>query len=410
MRIGIIIDPATQPPWIRHVIDHVREHHELAFVNDAQTPADVVLAFAPFSGDAWTIEQDVGAMTAVIRFRDEIIASTTAAQRPATRKVAAERLGWRTASMIEHALKRSEPERRAPANRQPPTTNPLLALAREKIRYRLMREHWSIAFRFGDGAFRELVPPRNRLWADPFVVADGDRAWVFVEELVYPVKRGFISVLEVRRDGTSSAPRPVLERPYHLSYPCVFRWNGAFYMVPETSANHTIELYRCTDFPLRWEPDTVLMRDIRAVDSTIFEAHGRWWMYYATTGSDHDKDFDRLWLHHAPSPRGPWAPHRLNPLLCDVVGGRPAGRPFVRDGRLLRAGQIGTPWYGYAMQLREIVTLTPDAWEEREVSILRPDWARGLDGTHTLNVDTDVTVIDGLRMRWGSRRARASCQ
>lgn len=283
---------------------------------------------------------------------------------------------------------------------------PLVAHLRETIRYRFMREHWSIAYRFGDESFRELVPPRNRFWADPFVVADGERAWVFVEELVYPVKRGFLSVLEVRRDGTWSAPRPVMERPFHLSYPCVFRWDGGFYMVPETSANGTIELHRCTDFPFRWEPDTVLMRDIRAVDATVFEAHGRWWMYYATPVTGGGKDFDRLWLHHALSPRGPWSPHRRNPLFSDVAGGRPAGRPFLRDGRLLRAAQIGTPWYGHAMQLREIVTLTPEEWEEREVSIIRPDWARGLDGTHTLNVDGDVTVIDGLRYRWGSRRVK----
>lgn len=280
---------------------------------------------------------------------------------------------------------------------------PLLAHLREKIRYRFMREHWSIAFKFGDEPFRELVPPRKRFWADPFVVAEGDRAWVFVEELVYPVRRGFLSVLEVRRDGTWTHPRPILERPHHLSYPCVFRWNGEWLMVPESSANRTIDLYRATDFPYRWELDTVLMRGLRAVDATLFEAHGRWWMYYATPATEGGKDFDRLSLHHAPSPRGPWTPHPMNPLLTDVAGGRPGGRPFLRDGQLLRAAQIGTPWYGYAMQLREIVTLTPDAWEERTTDILRPDWARGLQGTHTLNVDRDVTVIDGLRYRWGSR-------
>ena len=48
-----------------------------------------------------------------------------------------------------------------------------------------------------------------------------------------------------------------------------------------------------------------------------------------------------------------------------------------------------------------------DEWEEREVSTLQPDWARGLDGTHTFNVDGEVTVIDGLRMRWGSRKRKA---
>lgn len=281
-----------------------------------------------------------------------------------------------------------------------------LTRARAVVHYRFMREHWSIAFRFGDDPFRELVPPRNRFWADPFVVADGDRAWVFVEELVYPEKRGFISVLEIHRDGTCTRPQPVLERPHHLSYPCVFRWNGEWFMVPESSASRTVELYRATSFPWQWQFDTGLMNGIRAVDATLFEAHGGWWMYLATPRTEGGKDFDRLLLYHAASPRGPWLPHPLNPLFCDVTGGRPAGRPFVRDGRLLRAAQIGVPRYGYAMQLREIVTLTPDEWEERAVAVIAPDWARGLDGTHTLNVDGEVTVIDGLRMRWGSRRAK----
>ena len=348
-------------------------------------------------------------MTAVIRDGDRIIASTSSAPLSGPRHRAEERMNARIESMIEHARRRAEPERRLPSRpatgyRPPPFR--FLARVRDVVRYRFMREHWSIAWRFGDAPWRELVPPRNRFWADPFVVAEGsDRAWIFVEELVYPEKRGFISVLEVRRDGRSTPPRPVLERDHHLSYPCVFRWNGEWLMVPESSANRTIELHRATDFPWKWERDALLFSDIRAVDTTIFEHRGRWWMYFATPGSDRDKDFDRLWLHHAPAPRGPWTPHRLNPLMCDVAGGRPAGRPFLRDGKLLRAAQIGTPWYGYAIQLREIVTLTEDAWEEREAGIIRPDWARGLAGTHTYNADGEVAVIDGLRFRWGSRKA-----
>lgn len=273
-----------------------------------------------------------------------------------------------------------------------------------KFEYRFMRDHWRIGIAFGNGPFRPIVPPRDRFWADPFVLAEGDRAWVFVEELVYPVKRGFISVIEVHRGGTWKPPRRILERPYHLSYPCVFRWNGDVFMVPESSANNTVELFRCTEFPDRWEHDTTLMTNIRAADPTVFERNGRWWMYVATEAAP--KAFHVLSLYHAPSPRGPWTPHRRNPLETNVIGGRPAGRPFHRDARWLRATQIGTPRYGAAMQLREIVTLTPDAWEERERAVLRPDWMAGLAGAHTFNVDGDVTVIDGLRLHFG-RRARA---
>jgi hypothetical protein len=165
-------------------------------------------------------------------------------------------------------------------------------------------------------------------------------------------------------------------------------------MLPETHENRTIELYRCVEFPHRWEPDVVLFRDVAAVDATIFEAHGRWWLYFATDSGD-GEGFDRLWLHHAPTPRGPWTPHAWNPLECNVAGGRPGGRPFMRDGRMLRATQIGAPWYGHAIRLREIVTLTPDEWLERDVDTIAPDWLPGSIGTHTLNVDGEVAVIDG---------------
>jgi hypothetical protein len=281
--------------------------------------------------------------------------------------------------------------------------------AERKVRDRFTQGQWSLAFSFDAGVnaaldfrrFHRVVPPRDRLWADPFVVANGDKAWLFIEEMLYSEDRGVISVMEIRRDGTWTQPRRILERPYHLSYPCVFQWNGGWYMVPETGGNRAIELYRCVEFPYRWELQQVLMPGIHAVDTTVFEEGGRWWMLYATDSGD-AAGFDRLWLHHAPTPLGPWTPHAWNPLECNVVGGRPGGRPFRHNGRLVRAGQIGAPWYGHSIQLREIVTLTPEKWEERELTRIAPDWAPRISGTHTLNADGGVMVIDGVRERWGS--------
>lgn len=439
---------AVSPSWFRRVDDAIFGRKRdgmtpcdvqplLDGVPSERADADVVLALAPYedAGRArvWTIDKDGlwefatrrPTLRAVLRANGEVRAETSAMPEPASFRRAMSRLGLRTAAMIEHELSRqsaagSPQEQAVPAPaphalRPAPSMPRMLSRSvisaaeyvRQTVRYRWTRGHWSIAFAFGAGLdfrrYHRVVPPRDRLWADPFVVARGDRAWIFIEELLYSENRGVISVMEVHRDGTWSPPRRVLERPYHLSYPCVFEWTGEFFMLPETQQNGTIELYRCVDFPYRWEPDMVLMAGMNAVDSTIFEAHGRWWMYTATDSGD-GAGFDRLWLYHAPSPRGPWTPHRQNPLECNVIGGRPAGRPFVRDGKLLRAGQVGAPWYGHAMQLREIVTLTPDAWEEREVAMLPPDWDRGLDGTHTLNVDGEVAVIDALRVRWGRPR------
>jgi hypothetical protein len=333
------------------------------------------------------------------------------------------RLYWKTAQLIEGRLARLHREGTIrpqhlcePPLSEVPLDNGrmLLSLAatagrfiRHKLRESWMREQWIIAFGFrGDpddtntlfGRFHRIVPPDDRFWADPFVITEAGRTWIFVEELVYAEGRGVIAAIEVKRDGSWSQPIRVLERPYHVSYPCLFRWNGGIYMLPETQENKTVELYRAVEFPGRWELAAELMRDVEAVDSTIFEANGRWWMYMSTAASS-VAGFDELSLYYADSPLGPWTQHPLNPLLCDVVGGRCGGRPFVRGGKLLRATQDCARRYGHSIRMREIVTLTPEDWEEREIDTVRADWMPDIIGTHTLNVDGDVTVIDGLRQR-----------
>ncbi|MDQ6799442.1 MAG: hypothetical protein M3041_01235 [Acidobacteriota bacterium] len=279
--------------------------------------------------------------------------------------------------------------------------------AAQKFRDSWMHEQWFIAFRFdksdenpvaGLSKFQAIIPPRDRLWADPFVVVEGGRTLVFVEEMMFREKRGCIAYLELRRDATWSPPRRILERPYHLSYPCVFRWRGEFYMVPETSENRTVELYRCVDFPDRWEFVSELLSGISAVDSTIFELNGLWWMYTSTPSVG--KIFDELSVYYAESPSGPWRPHRLNPVLSYVVGGRCGGSPFVYGSDVYRAAQNGARRYGHSLQIRQIVKLTPHDWEEREVGVILPDWRPALVGTHTLNHTDGVTVVDGLQHRW----------
>jgi hypothetical protein len=50
-------------------------------------------------------------------------------------------------------------------------------------------------------------------------------------------------------------------------------------MVPESMAARSVELWRCVEFPCRWERDGVLFADVKAADSTIAEIEGRLWMF-----------------------------------------------------------------------------------------------------------------------------------
>ena len=52
---------------------------------------------------------------------------------------------------------------------------------------------------------------------------------------------------------------PVLEEPWHLSYPFLIEWGGDIWMIPESSTNRDIAIYRAVDFPLKWERHAVLV-------------------------------------------------------------------------------------------------------------------------------------------------------
>ncbi len=97
-----------------------------------------------------------------------------------------------------------------------------------------------------------IIPPPDRFWADPFWWHEAGRDYLFFEELLYQQSRGRLVCMEVLADGRHSEPQVVLEKPYHLSYPFLFRYRGDLYMIPESAENHTLDLYRCEQFPQQW--------------------------------------------------------------------------------------------------------------------------------------------------------------
>jgi hypothetical protein len=205
---------------------------------------------------------------------------------------------------------------------------------------------------------------------------------------------------------------PVLERDYHLSYPYTFTWHGELFMIPETAANRSVELYRAVRPPYEWAFDRVLLTDVRLVDATVVEIGGRWWMFAGSVTRGGSR-CDELDVYYADSPLGPWLPHRRNPVISDVRHARPAGRPFELDGQWYRPAQDCSRRYGYAVALRRIVQLDPDRFEEEAVSTLTPDWAPNVVATHTVNAVDGLTVIDAqLRRRrpWLGGRASGSVE
>jgi hypothetical protein len=237
-------------------------------------------------------------------------------------------------------------------------------------------------------------PPRGRDWADPFVYARGGRTFCFIEDLDRRTQHGHITVLEV--SGTRFVELGVaLREPFHLSFPFLFEHRGELYMCPECSAAGEIRLYRCTDFPLGWRFEKTLMRDVSAADTMLFEKAGRWWMLSNIDASQTGDHCSELYLFSAASPFSTdWRAHPQNPLLIDSMGGRNGGL-VVEGERLFRMGQCQSfERYGESLRVYEIKELSTERYAEELVREIKPDFRKGVLGTHHLSTDGRVTVTD----------------
>ena len=272
------------------------------------------------------------------------------------------------------------------------------------------RAQWQMGYYFAseniDAAQRpdrlhRLVPPRDRDWADPFVVQRGGRRIIFFEEMPYSTGKGHISAIEILPNGEPGPARMVLDRPYHLSYPFVFEWNGELYMLPETAQNRTIELYRCEEFPSRWTLQRVLLENISAFDATLWRQDDRWWLFVnvAEAGASPSEE---LHLYSSDSPLGSWTPHPANPVISDARYARSAGPLFVRDGVLYRPSQDCSSAYGNAVSVNRVEVLDLHSYRERPVGRIHAGWYPDMLGLHTFSSTGSMRVIDYKvrRSRW----------
>lgn len=311
-----------------------------------------------------------------------------------------------------HIESTSAPAPPPPAERTPGAGEVLRGLvriagrvARRGVQKLCCIDQWFIAWRFGppngDGdlsRYARLLPPKDRMWADPFPLHHGERYFVFFEEVVFASGKGRIAVVELARDGSHSAPVTVLERDYHLSYPFLIAHGGELFMVPESGENRSVELYRCERFPDVWRFEKTLLDDLPCADATFHQTDGRWWMF-VNSGAEHTELYDELHLFYARDLRGEWHAHASNPVKSDVCGARPAGGLFLRDGILHRPAQICAPLYGSGIAIARVERLTPCGYRETEIARLVPPKASGVLGIHTLNRSGELSVVDGFMRR-----------
>ncbi len=244
----------------------------------------------------------------------------------------------------------------------------------------------------------DLTPLSQDQWlmADPFLFEHDGTLFVFYEVMD---KQGGSARIDVGRlNGTTLEPLgEALRCDYHLSFPQVFAHDGAIYMMPETHETNRLEIWRATQFPLKWELHSTALEGKMPADSVLFQQRGKWWLF---TNLSYDQAFlehsSALYLFQVDGPAlKKVVPHRLNPVVVGSDVARNAGGIISAGGELFRPSQNNSfGVYGYGLNLMRIDQLDMQDYRETLVRRVLPDELTGAMGVHHLSFSQGRFVID----------------
>lgn len=299
-------------------------------------------------------------------------------------------LGW------EEFLKKSEKLNKGPkfySNKLHTAPNNLETIAgvtrilynylKTKVKHLLFRNQWILLYKFDEKEnistnfynFKGIIPPKDRFWADPFLICKNNKYFIFFEEFIYTEGKGKICMMEIEENGNYSNPSVVLEKDFHLSYPFLFEHSNQLFMIPETCNNNSIEIYQCSDFPLKWEFKKTLIPNIEALDSTIFEYNNKFWLFTNIRLKKGASKNDELFLYFSDDPiEGEWVRHPQNPIVSSAEYSRSAGNIIAFKNKIFRPAQNCLNHYGNGTQLLEITMLSETHYEEKLIQSIYPDW------------------------------------
>jgi hypothetical protein len=235
--------------------------------------------------------------------------------------------------------------------------------------------------------------------ADPFMVKEGGCWYLFFEVLKAKDLKGVIGYATSKDGRHWKYESIVLSEPFHMSYPYVFNWQNAYYMIPETYIANSIRLYKALDFPTKW----LFIKSLvvgKYSDSSIVNFNNKWWLFTNKFSNN-----DTLCLFYADDLLGPWIEHPKSPIVKgDGHIARPGGRVIIFNNKLIRYAQDDRPQYGLKVRAFLITEITTTSYKEQELTegaVLNPagkGWnARGMHNIdpHQVSDNSWIACVDG---------------
>lgn len=244
----------------------------------------------------------------------------------------------------------------------------------------------------------DLENPENGYYADPFLFEYQDEMYLFVEEYSFSISKGVVSVFKFR-DGRFQRLGICLEELFHISFPNVFVDGEDIFMIPESSENRDVRLYRAVDFPMKWELSTQLLTDISAVDSLIYRRNQDYFLLTTVDTFELGDHATNLNIYRSSQlVSSIWFEFNLNPVIRDSEKGRNAGKYDVNLNTNVRIGQVSEfGSYGKRIRFFVVQDLSLEEYSEVEMDLPELDIPMDSQAHHHLSSIRDLHAFDFAR-------------
>jgi hypothetical protein len=239
-------------------------------------------------------------------------------------------------------------------------------------------EQWTIGIIWGDSpfSFRSLLNFLNPVFkaeyvtdipakfvADPFLIREGNFWYLFFEVYNKNTKQGDLAFASSTNTLKWNYGQVILDEPFHLSYPYIFKWENNYYLIPESFEANSIRLYKADPFPTHWSFVKTLVEGKDFVDNSIVHFNNKWWLFSATTSND------TLYLFMADNLTGPWTEHPMSPIVKENNHiARSSGRLLVYGDQLYRyTMDVNPPSGTHQITAIKIIEISPTHYAEEPV-------------------------------------------
>lgn len=263
-------------------------------------------------------------------------------------------------------------------------------------------QRWTLFIGTGDFLTTELSQlqpaqlPKNEFWADPFLFRFKDVCYVFFETYCYKSKKGKLSCGILENQKVNHVV-DILDLKYHLSYPYVFEENGEIFLMPETMDNKRLEIYKCIQFPNKWELFTTAFEGEMVADASFYnDKEGQKWLFVNKKEMKSLPLNSELYIYKVDSAKlNTLEPHTQNPVIIDSRTGRNGGAIFNYGKEIYRPSQRNVDGiYGKALNINKIKELTINSYVEEISEIIEPTFQKGLMSMHHLHQIEGLFVFD----------------